>query len=176
MSDSTTNTDAAVTETKVAVTEGESGYNPPASQEELDRIIKNRVGRVEAKYADYDELKNAAKKLADMESANQSKEEKLLAELEAAKKEIADRDQKLTQVELRSMRSEVAAAKGVPAAHLSGATTKEEMEAAADELIAWRDAQKPSAPKRTTLRSGASTAAETGLSAKERAARALRGE
>jgi superfamily II DNA helicase RecQ len=156
---------------------GGDGYNPPATQEELNKIIQSRVGRVEAKYADYDDLKSAAAKLAEIEAANQSKEEKLLKELEAAQKAIAERDEKLTQAELRSLRSEIAREKNVPAAHLSGFGTREEMEAAADELIAWRDAnKKPTAPKRGSLRSGAASAPEDGLSAKERAARALRGE
>lgn len=161
--------------------DGGSGdsYTPPATQEALDKIIQARVGRVEAKYADYGDLKSAADKLAEIEAANQSKEDKLLADLEAANKAIADRDEKLSQAELKSLRADVAREKDVPAAHLSGFATREDMEAAADDLIAWRDAQtKKSAPvKRGPLRSGAANPTSgSGLTAKERAAAALRGE
>jgi hypothetical protein len=34
-------------------------YTPPASQDELDRIIETRLNKERAKYADYDELKKA---------------------------------------------------------------------------------------------------------------------
>lgn len=167
-----------VTDAATEVDGAGDSYTPPATQDELNKIIQARVGRVEAKYADHEDLKAAAAKLAELEAANQSKEDKLLADLEAANKAIAERDEKLSQAELKSLRTEVAREKDVPAAHLSGFATREDMEAAADDLIAWRDAQtkKTAPPKRGPLRSGASTASESGLSAKEKAAAALRGE
>lgn len=36
----------------------ESAFTPPASQEELDKIINTAVARTHRKYADYDDLKN----------------------------------------------------------------------------------------------------------------------
>ncbi|WP_024356688.1 hypothetical protein [Leucobacter chironomi] len=39
---------------------GKPEYTPPASQEELDRIVESRLARERSKYADYDDLKKKA--------------------------------------------------------------------------------------------------------------------
>ena len=44
--------------------QGESTYTPPATQEDLNRIVQNRVRKVEAKYADYDQIKAEAEKVS----------------------------------------------------------------------------------------------------------------
>lgn len=113
------------------------------SQEEFDRRIAARIAREQAKYADYDNLKTAAAKLAELEAANQTEAEKTQARLEAAEKRAAE-------LEVQALRAEVANEKGVPAKLLAGAT-REELEAAADELIAFRGEQKPPAPKSSAL-------------------------
>lgn len=141
-------------------------FTPPASQADLDRIVTERLAREKAKFADYDDLKSKASKLDELEAANKTELEKATARAEAAERE---RDEARTQ----SLRAQVAADKGVPAASLLG-TTKEELEAKADELIAWRDADKKPKPKPAVgqLKSGATGDAEhTG---RERAAAALR--
>lgn len=112
------------------------------------------------------ELEPLAAKAQELEDANRSELEKATARAEAAERE---RDEATAQ----SLRAQVAADKGVPAASLTG-STKEELEAKADELIAWRDAEKKPKPKTPVgqLKSGASGDAEhTG---RERAAAALR--
>ncbi|MCL2737203.1 MAG: hypothetical protein FWD75_11385, partial [Propionibacteriaceae bacterium] len=38
----------------------ESPWTPPASQQDLDRIIQDRLSRERAKYTDYEELKTKA--------------------------------------------------------------------------------------------------------------------
>lgn len=53
------------------------------SQEDLDRIVKDRLARQKTQFADYDELKAKADKLAEIEAAN-------LSELEKAQKAAAD--------------------------------------------------------------------------------------
>jgi ATP-dependent Clp protease ATP-binding subunit ClpA len=118
-------------------------FAAPASQEELDRIIQARLDRERKKYGDYDDLKARAAKLAEIESANQTEAEKVQARLDAAEK-------RASELEAKALRSEVAAAKGVPVALLTG-STQEELEAAAEALIAFRGEQKPAGPSSSSL-------------------------
>ena len=118
-------------------------FAAPASQEELDRIIQARLDRERKKFGDYDELKKAADRLAQLEEANKSEAEKTAERLAAAEKRAAE-------LEAKALRSEVAAAKGVPSALLTG-STQEELEAAADALIAFRGEQKPAGPSSSAL-------------------------
>ena len=76
------------------------------------------------------ENESAAQRLAEIEDANKTELEKVAARAEAAEKRAAE-------LEAQSTRTEVAAEKGVPAALLTG-STKEELEASADALIAFR--------------------------------------
>ena len=72
----------------------------------------------------------AAAKLAEIEDAQKSESEKLLAKLEAA-------EQRAAAAEQARLRAEIAQSKGVPADLLSG-STEEEMSASADRLLAFR--------------------------------------
>jgi hypothetical protein len=121
----------------------DEAFAAPASQEELDRIIQSRLDRERKKFGDYDDLKARAAKLAEIESANQTEAEKVQARLDAAEK-------RASELEAKALRAEVAAAKGVPAALLTG-STQEELEAAADALIAFRGEQKPAGPSSSSL-------------------------
>ena len=139
MSDDTTATAGEPTEQATV----EDAFKAPASQEELDRIIQSRLARDRAKFADYDELKKAADRLAQIEEANKTEAEKAAARAEAAEKRAAE-------LETKALRAEVANAKGVPAALLTG-STQDELEAAADALIAFRGEQKSAGPSSTSL-------------------------
>lgn len=129
--------------TETAPNAEEKQFQAPQSQDDLNKIIEARLARERAKYADYDTLKSAAEKLAEIEAANQSEAEKAQARAEAAERRAAE-------LEVQALRAEVANEKGVPAKLLAGAT-REELEAAADELIAFRGEQKPPAPKSSAL-------------------------
>ena len=72
----------------------------------------------------------AAKRLAELEESQKTEAQKVQERLDAAEKRAAE-------LELKATRAEVAAAKGVPVELLSG-STQEELEAAADALIAFR--------------------------------------
>lgn len=73
------------------------GFKPITSQDELNRIIGERVKR--AKPADYDELRTKAARLDEIEQANKSEAEKLAERAAAAERE---RDQaKATALRLR---------------------------------------------------------------------------
>jgi hypothetical protein len=53
-------------------------YTPPASQEELDRIIENRLNKERSKYADYDELKQAKSKYDEHIESQKSDQQKAI--------------------------------------------------------------------------------------------------
>ncbi len=112
-------------------TEPESAPAPEAktfTQEELDRVVGERLGREREKYADYDVLKH---RLEEIETANQS-------ELEKAQKKATTAEQRAATAESRLLRFEVAKDKEVPADawdFLQG-TSREELEASADKLLA----------------------------------------
>lgn len=80
---------------------------------------------------------DAAKRLAEIEEAQKTEAQKAQERLDAAEK-------RAVELELKAARAEVAAAKGVPVELLSG-STREELEAAADALIAFKGAQ-PNGP------------------------------
>lgn len=124
------------TSTAVAGEQNEQGqeaakeFEAITSQEDFDKAIQARIARERAKFADYDDVKAKAAKLAEIEAANLTEAEKIAARAEAAEKRAA-------YLEVQVARAEVAAAKGVPAELLTG-STKEELEKAADALIAFR--------------------------------------
>jgi len=60
------------------------------SQADVDRIVKERLGREQARTADYDELKKAAEELSGLKDADLSEQEKL-------KKRIAEMEQAQTE-------------------------------------------------------------------------------
>ena len=122
----------------------EETFKAPASQEELDRIIQARVARERKNIpTDYEELKAKAQKFAEWEEANKTEVQKTADRLAAAEK-------RATELEAKALRSEVAAAKGVPSALLTG-STQEELEAAADALIAFRGEPKVAGPSSSSL-------------------------
>lgn len=73
-----------------------------------------------------------AKKFDELEEANKTEQEKLLARAEAAEKKLSEREAKDAAA---ATAAEVAKEKGVPVSALRG-STKEELEAHADELLA----------------------------------------
>lgn len=144
--------------------QGVSDFEPITSQEEFEKRMSGRLAREAKKYADYGDLKAKAAKLDELEAAtaeaNKSWEQKYL-----------DLQSQLAETELAVIRAEVAASKGVPANRLHG-TTREELEADADELAALLAKDKPKTPP-SGLKSGA-TNSDTRMDPKERAAAALR--
>lgn len=69
---------------------GNSGFTPPASQEELNRIISERVAREKAKYADHADLKAKAARLAEIEQASLTETEKTAQRIAAADAAVAE--------------------------------------------------------------------------------------
>ncbi len=87
-------------------------FTPITTQEDLDKVIGARLAREREKYADYDDLKAAARKLAEAEAR--------LTQIDA-------------QAALDKIRNDVAKEAGVPADLLRG-STKEELAAHAAAL------------------------------------------
>jgi len=107
------------------------------SQEEFDRAIQARIARERAKFADYDDLKAKAAKFTEWENAQKTEAQKAQERLEAAERRAAE-------LELKVIRAEVAAEKGVPAELLTG-STRDELIASADALIEFKGTQ-PTGP------------------------------
>jgi hypothetical protein len=100
------------------------------TQEEVEKIIGDRLGRERTKYADYDELKARSDQLAAIEEAGQSDVERVTGERD----KLAER---IGPLEAENLRLNVALEKGLPkslAVRLQG-STKEEVEADAEELV-----------------------------------------
>lgn len=81
-------------------------FKPITSQEDLNRIISERIKRVEGKYADYKDVKAKAARLDEIEQANQSEAEKTA-------KRIADLETELNNQRRDSLRLTVATKHGI---------------------------------------------------------------
>lgn len=68
-------------------TEPESNPSKTYSQEELDRIVAQRVQKSKAQFKDYDEYKQAAQRLAELEESRKTEAERLLGQLDKYKTE-----------------------------------------------------------------------------------------
>lgn len=102
------------------------------TQEQLDRIIQERLAKERQKYegVDLDDLKSKAQKLAELEASQQTTAEKLQNERDAAKRDAE-------KAAAENLRFRVALEKNLPAElidRLQGGT-KEEMAADADKLL-----------------------------------------
>lgn len=96
------------------------------TQEDVDRIVRERLARERDKFKDYDDLKAKASEA----DATKSDMDKVMEKLAAMEKQVADAERK-------ALLTEVAAAKGLTPAQakrLQG-STKEELEADADDLL-----------------------------------------
>jgi hypothetical protein len=81
-------------------------FTPITSQDDLNRIIGERVKRATSKYADYKDLQGKAARLAEIEGANQTEAEKAAAR-------IAELETQLGSVQRESLRLKIAAEHGI---------------------------------------------------------------
>lgn len=146
------------------------------TQADVDKIVGERLARQKDQhFGDYDDLRAKAAELQQIKDAGKSEQQKLTDQIAELQRQVASKDAEIATANLTSLKATVAADKGAPAASLTG-STKEELEASADQLIAWRDAAKPTRkpPAPTGLRSGASNSGDTSANPMERAAAAMR--
>jgi ParB-like chromosome segregation protein Spo0J len=152
--------------------ENQDGFKAITSQDELNRLIGERIGKVKSQYADYDDLKAKAAKLDEVEQSNKTELQKAIERAEKAEKD-------LTPTQLQVARLEVALEKGLTATQAKRlvGSTKEELASDADELLADLGDAKPDPKKRDPkkLQSGSKgSGADAGLDGKDRAAALLR--
>lgn len=114
-------------------------FTPPASQEDFDRIIADRLSRERAKFADYDAVKAKATEFDKLAEAQKSETEKALERAEAAEKKAAAYE---SEKQVAAWASEIAKGSPVPASALRG-TSKEELAAHFEELKALIPEQSP---------------------------------
>lgn len=81
-------------------------FKPITSQEDLNKVIADRVARERAKYADYKDVKAKATEFEKLQEANQTEAEK-------AAKRIAELEAELNNTRRDSMRLSIAAAHGI---------------------------------------------------------------
>lgn len=118
-------------------------FDPITSQEQLDKIIGDRLSRERAKFGDYDELKAKAEKFDQAEEANKTELEKALERAEKA-------EQAAREAELKELRLQVASDKGLTPAQARWLTgqTKDELAQNAEQLLADFKPETPAgAPK-----------------------------
>lgn len=137
--------------------DGATDFEPITDPEVLDKIIGARLARERAKYADYADLKAKAEQF---DKVSKTAEQRIAAVENELK---AEREQ--------GIRKDVAADKGVPVGLLKG-KTREECEAEADELLAFRGKVEKPKPAGGALKT--TFGSDTKLDPKERAAQLLR--
>ena len=142
--------------------DGAPGWTPPASREELDRIIGDRLARERARYSDYEDLKKKAAAYDKAEDEKKTAEQRAadrLADLEA---KTAAAEARAAAAEAAALRAEIAADKGVPADFLTG-TDRTGIEKRAKALLEWKNGTGPASgglgPGARNPRANGSTAA-----------------
>lgn len=81
---------------------GKPEFTPPATQEDLNRIIDARLKREREKYADYEDLKAKAQKVTDLEQSKKTAEEKLTERITALESELGKSRQEATRARIQA--------------------------------------------------------------------------
>lgn len=120
------------------------GSEKTLTQDQVDKIVEERLARERKKYADYDDLKSqveelkaAAAEKSKEADASKSETEKLTEQLQSLQSQVDEERTAREKAELQSLRAQVAQAKGLKpelANRLSG-STKEELEEDADSIL-----------------------------------------
>lgn len=107
--------------------------NATFTQDDLDRIVGERLSRERAKYADYDALREKAARLDQLEEASKTELQKAQEKAEALQQELDGLKQ---AAEIRKVRDKVSQETGVPA-NLLTASTEEDCKAQAEAIKAY---------------------------------------
>jgi hypothetical protein len=137
--EATTTTDAATTETTDAAATG--GSTEPKTitltQDKLDGIIASRVAATKSQFADYDDLKAAADRLAELERQNETEAQRVQRERDEAAQAAAQAATDLATAQAENLRLKIAMESKLPAAlidRLKG-NTEDELRADAASLL-----------------------------------------
>jgi len=124
------------------------------TQEELDKIVAERLDRERKKYADYADLKKRAEEYEKLRQSQMTEQEKLEARLAEAERQIMEREIAVAEAEQRVLKAKVAESMGLPVAlaeRLTG-TTEEELKADAANLL---EVMKAGGPPKASSKQGA---------------------
>lgn len=151
---------------------GGDGFKPITSQEQLDRLIGERINKVKSQFSDYDDLKSKASKLDELEEKNKTELQRIAEERDAAVKE---RD----GLKVAQLKIDVGVEKGLTPAQAKRlvGSTKEELEADAEAFLSDIGSRAAGGPRRDPkkLQSGSKGSDDgSALTGKERAAELLR--
>lgn len=97
------------------------------TQEEMNNIISERLGRERQKYADYDSLKQKADEFDKLQEANKSELQKATERAELAEKKIAEM---MKANEIQTIRQKISSETGVPVSLLTAETEESCLEQA----------------------------------------------
>ena len=89
------------------------------TQDELNAIVEERIGRIRSKYSDYEDLRAKASKYDEAEEASKSELQKATERAEALQAELDGMKKDAT---LREVRTKVSTETGVPITLLTGET------------------------------------------------------
>ena len=120
-------------ETVIQGTQTTEGEQKTFTQEEVNNIVAERLGRDRQKFADYDELKQKAAEFDKLQEANKTELQKATERANSLEKELAGIKK---ANEIRDIRSKVSKETGVPLELLT-ADTEEECKKQADALNAF---------------------------------------
>ena len=121
---------------------GHEEFSAITTQEDLDKIIGERLSRERKKYVGFDDLKAKAKKYDAIEEGQKTELQRLQERVEAAEQKNAAFEQR---EKINTWAREVSEESGVPSNLLRG-TTKEELEAHANLLKEFTGSQSSTAP------------------------------
>ncbi len=117
--------------------------NKTFTQEEIDKIIADRLKREREKYKDYEELKKNAAEYQKWKESQMTEAEKLQAKLAEYEKTLADKELELAAIKTDALKQKILADMGLPlnvAGRIFG-TTEEEIKKDAEELKALLNIQ-----------------------------------
>lgn len=112
------------------------------TQEQVNAFVAETKRKTRDQFADYEDLKAKAAQFDQAQDAAKSDLQRASERADKAEKDLAAATDRITAMQHQILVAEVAAAKGVPAGNLTG-TTKEELEASADALLAWAGPKTP---------------------------------
>lgn len=168
MSDSVTDSQPANGEEETPSTDppGSQDASRTFTQADLDRIVADRIKRERDKYADYNDLKQSAQRLSELEDAQKTEAQRLTEAREAEQAARTAAEERAQQAELNLLKREVADQVGLPAslaARIQGGTA-EELKADAEALLKTVAPAAPGRPGRPVedLRPGAAPASGDG--------------
>jgi hypothetical protein len=117
-----------------------SSYIPPATQDDLNRIISVRLERERQRFADYDDLRAAKTELDQIKASQQTEAERAAQALKDAESRANETVTALTAAQAKALRLEIAVEKGISKDDfvLLTASTQEDLEKQADAILKLR--------------------------------------